>query len=62
MATAPVTTTGKDKTLRTWARYDGRGVLIPGTLIKRRTQPKNGNWVEIASTLCCVPTTTMTPT
>lgn len=62
MATAPSTTSGKDKTLRVWARYDNTGRLIPGSIISRRTPPKGDNWVEIPRSICCVETTTLTPT
>ena len=48
---------GKDRTLRTYARYDGSGRLIPGSMIARRTPPKGNNWVEIPRSLCCTETT-----
>jgi hypothetical protein len=41
--------------LRAFVRYDGRGRIIPGSLVLRRTIPKNGNWREVAGYLCCGP-------
>lgn len=41
--------------LRAYVRYDGRGRIIPGSLILRRSKPKVGNWKEVAAHLCCGP-------
>jgi hypothetical protein len=48
--------------LKAYARYDGSGRLIPGSLILRNKMPKNGKWVEVQAYECCVPTTTSTTT
>jgi len=41
--------------LRAYVRYDGRGRIIPGSLILRRSKPKVGNWKEVSAHLCCGP-------
>jgi len=48
--------------LKAYVRYDARGVIIPGSLVLRRTKPRNGNWKEIPAYECCSPTTTLTTT
>ena len=39
--------------LKAYARFDGTGRIIPGSLVLRRTKPKNGNWKEIQTYECC---------
>lgn len=39
--------------LKSYARFDGTGRIVPGSLVLRRTQPKNGNWKEIPAYQCC---------
>jgi hypothetical protein len=41
--------------LRAYVRYDGRGRIIPGSLILRRSKPKVGHWKEVPAYLCCGP-------
>ncbi len=49
--------------LKSFARRDGNGRVIPGSNVSRRTMPKGGDWFEIPPTQCCTgTTTTLTPT
>ena len=50
--------------LKAYARFDGTGRIIPGSLVLRRTKPKNGNWKEVQAYECCnaIPTTSTTTT
>jgi len=48
--------------LRAFVRYDGRGRIIPGSLVLRRSKPKNGKWKEVTAYECCNPTTTTSTT
>lgn len=48
--------------LKAYARYDGSGRLVAGSLVLRNKMPKNGNWVEVQAYECCNPTTTSTTT
>ena len=49
--------------LKSFARRDGNGRVIPGSNVSRKTMPKGGDWFEIPPTQCCTgTTTTLTPT
>jgi hypothetical protein len=48
--------------LKAYVRFDGTGRIVPGSLVLRRSKPKNGNWQEIQAYECCNPTTTSTTT
>lgn len=50
--------------LKAYARYDGSGRLVAGSLVLRNKMPKNGKWVEVQAYECCnfTPTTTTTTT
>ena len=50
------------RTLKAYARYDGTGRLVVGSLIWRKKMPKNGKWVEITQAYECCNTTTSTTT
>jgi hypothetical protein len=39
--------------LRAYARFDGTGRVVPGSLVLRRSIPKNGNWKEMQTYECC---------
>ena len=52
------------KFLRAFARYDGSGRIVPGSIVLRQKMPKIGKWTEIRAYECCDPqydTTTTTP-
>ena len=44
---------GNNKRLKAYVRYDGSGRVVAGSLVLRRTKPKNGNWQQINRTECC---------
>lgn len=48
--------------LKAYVRFDGTGRIVPGSLVLRRSIPKNGNWKEITAYECCNPTTTTSTT
>lgn len=50
----------EDKNMRYFYRISGKGEPVAGSLIKRRSKPKNGRWLEVARNICCLPTTTTT--
>ena len=39
--------------LKAYSRFDGTGRIVPGSLVLRRTKPKNGNWKETQAYECC---------
>lgn len=41
------------KILKTFVRLDGAGRVVAGSAVKRQNKPKNGNWLEIPSAVCC---------
>lgn len=41
--------------LKAYVRFDGTGRIVPGSLVLRRSKPKNGNWKEIQTYECCNP-------
>ena len=45
--------TPNKRDLKSYARFDGTGRIVPGSLVLRRTKPKNGNWKEIPAYECC---------
>jgi hypothetical protein len=54
--------TPNKRDLKAYARFDGTGRIVPGSLVLRRNEPKVGNWQEIQAYECCNPTTTTTTT
>lgn len=50
------------KDMKAFVRIDGMGRVVPGSLILRKTKPRNGRWQEIPAYACCGPTTTTTTT
>jgi hypothetical protein len=52
------------RNLKAFVRFDGSGRVVAGSLVLRKSKPKNGNWQEIVAYECCnyVPTTTTTTT
>ena len=48
--------------LKAYVRFDGTGRIIPGSLILRRTKPKDGKWEQTDTYLCCNDITTTTTT
>lgn len=48
--------------LKAYVRFDGTGRVIPSSLILQRSKPKDGNWQETPSKLCCNDITTTTTT
>lgn len=44
---------GSNQNLKAYVRYDGSGRVVAGSLVLRRTKPKNGNWKEIQRNECC---------
>jgi hypothetical protein len=45
--------TPNKRDLKAYVRFDGTGRIVPGSLVLRRSIPKNGNWKEIAAYECC---------
>ncbi len=45
--------TPNKRDLKAYVRFDGTGRIVPGSLVLRRTKPKNGNWKEIQTYECC---------
>jgi hypothetical protein len=39
--------------LKAYVRFDGTGRIVPGSLVLRRSKPKNGNWKETQAYECC---------
>lgn len=39
--------------LKAYARFDGTGRIVPGSLILRRNKPKVGKWTEVITYECC---------
>jgi hypothetical protein len=54
--------------LKAYARFDGTGRIVPGSLVLRRTKPKVGTWIEVQAYECCdtfeciVPSVTLSTT
>lgn len=47
--------TPNKRDLKAYVRFDGTGRIVPGSLVLRRSIPKNGNWKEITAYECCNP-------
>ena len=47
--------TPNKRDLKSYARFDGTGRIIPGSLVLRRNKPKVGNWKEVPAYECCNP-------
>lgn len=45
--------TPNKRDLKAYVRFDGTGRIVPGSLVLRRTKPKNGKWKEIEGYQCC---------
>ena len=39
--------------LKAYARFDGTGRIVPGSLVLRRAKPKVGRWKEVEAYECC---------
>ena len=44
--------------LKAYVRFDGRGVIVAGSLVLRNKIPQNGRWTEISAYECCNPLST----
>ena len=54
--------TPNKRDLKAYARFDGTGRIVPGSLVLRRSKPKNGKWKEVEAYECCTDVTlTFTP-
>lgn len=42
--------------LKAWLRYDGTGTVVLSGPIFSLTKPKDGNWKQMNTGLCCNPT------
>lgn len=45
--------------LKSYVRYDGNGMVVPGSNILQRWMPKVGKWIETIAHECCPPSTTL---
>lgn len=45
--------TPNKRDLKAYARFDGTGRIVPGSLVLRRDKPKSGNWRELTAYECC---------
>jgi hypothetical protein len=45
--------TPNKRDLKAYARFDGTGRVVPGSLVLRRSIPKNGNWKQMQAYECC---------
>lgn len=55
--------TPNKRDLKAYARFDGTGRIVPGSLVLRRSKPKVGKWHEVEAYECCTDVTlTFTPT
>lgn len=45
--------TPNKRDLKAYVRFDGSGRVVPGSLVLRRSKPKNGNWKETQAYECC---------
>lgn len=52
--------TPNKRDLKAYVRFDGTGRIVPGSLVLRRTKPKNGTWKEIEAYECCIPSASCT--
>lgn len=44
--------------LKAFARMDGGGRIVPGSVVLRKKAPKYGSWIELTTYQCCNTTTT----
>jgi hypothetical protein len=42
-----------NRSLKAYARFDGTGRIVPGSLVLRKNKPKVGTWKEVPYDLCC---------
>jgi hypothetical protein len=47
--------TPNNRSLKAYARFDGTGRIVPGSLVLRKNKPKVGTWTEVQAYECCVP-------
>ena len=47
--------TPNKRDLKSFARFDGTGRIVPGSLVLRRNKPKVGKWKEVPAYECCNP-------
>lgn len=45
--------TPNKRDLKAYARFDGTGRIVPGSLVLRRQKPKVGKWIETQTYECC---------
>jgi hypothetical protein len=45
--------TPNKRDLKAYARFDGTGRIVPGSLVLRRSKPKVGKWKEVDTYECC---------
>jgi hypothetical protein len=45
--------TPNKRDLKAYARFDGTGRIVPGSLVLRRIKPKVGTWTEVQAYECC---------
>ena len=45
--------TPNKRDLKAYARFDGTGRIVPGSLVLRRQKPKVGKWTEMPTYECC---------
>lgn len=45
--------TPNKRDLKAYARFDGTGRIVPGSLVLRRSKPKVGKWHEVEAYECC---------
>lgn len=45
--------TPNKRDLKAYARFDGTGRIVPGSLVLRRSKPKVGKWHEVETYECC---------
>lgn len=45
--------TPNKRDLKAYARFDGTGRIVPGSLVLRRQKPKVGKWTEVQTYECC---------
>lgn len=44
--------------LEAFARVDGSGRIVPGSMVLRKKMPSSGKWVALSTYQCCSSTTT----
>jgi hypothetical protein len=49
--------TPNKRDLKAYARFDGTGRIVPGSLVLRRSKPKVGKWKEVEAYECCTDVT-----